>query len=110
MVIFTTLTALSLGPVIFLLQKSVLPLFIPVILYICVYLGALKLEKLKKSADIKTYAEIVPFSEGKPVDELRNKRDKASYFYEKVGIVFIFSLVFLIICLLSIFLSYFFMK
>ncbi len=45
---------------------------------------ALKIEKLKKNYDIFTYKEIVAFTEGKKLDEITKREEKAKRPYQKV--------------------------
>ncbi|MGM0125783.1 hypothetical protein IGI37_003184 [Enterococcus sp. AZ194] len=56
---------------------------------------AMKLEKLKKKYNVKTYKEIVAFTEGKmDFDELSKQRDRKKYILEKVVIVLVFTTIF----------------
>ncbi|MBZ6003893.1 helix-turn-helix transcriptional regulator [Leuconostoc gelidum subsp. aenigmaticum] len=99
MVISFLVTAVSMGPI--LLSDKVILLFIPFLLLVpACYFGS-KVESLKKSADIKTYSEILAFSQGKLVDELRRYRNKVSNFFEQFAIVFLFIIVFVSICSVS---------
>lgn len=103
MVISFLVTAVSMGPI--LLSDKVILLFIPFLLLVpACYFGS-KVESLKKSADIKTYSEILAFSQGKPVDELRRYRNKSSDFFEKFAIVSLFIIVFVGICSVSLWAS-----
>ena len=103
MVISFLVTAVSMGPI--LLADKVILLFIPFLLLVpACYFGS-KVESLKKSADIKTYSEILAFSQGKPVDELRRYRNKSSDFFEKFAIVSLFIIVFVGICSVSLWVS-----
>ena len=103
MVISFLVTAVSMGPI--LLSDKVILLFIPFLLLVpACYFGS-KVESLKKSADIKTYSEILAFSQGKPVDELRRYRNKSSDFFEKFAIVSLFIIVFVGICSVSLWVS-----
>ncbi len=45
---------------------------------------ALKIEKLKKNYDIFTYKEIVAFTEGKNLDEITKREEKAKRPYQKI--------------------------
>lgn len=55
---------------------------------------ALEIEKDKKKYDIKTYKEIIAFSEGKTnLDELRKQRNHKQDKKEKIKIVTVFSLI-----------------
>lgn len=99
MVISFLVTAVSMGPI--LLSDKVILLFIPFLLLVPACYFGIKVESLKKSADIKTYSEILAFSQGKSVDELRRYRNKVSNFFEKFAIVFLFIIVFVSICSVS---------
>lgn len=76
--------------------------FIPFgILWVCAIYFAVKIEIAKKKYNIKTFKEIVAFSEGDPnLEELQDKRDNKYYIKEKVKIVFTFTLVFGILALI----------
>jgi len=55
---------------------------------------SIKVEIAKKKYNIKTFKEIIVFSEGDSnLEELQNKRNNKAYFKEKVLIVFTFTLV-----------------
>jgi len=99
MVISFLVTAVSMGPI--LLADKIILLFIPFLLLVPACYFGIKVESLKKSADIKTYSEILAFSQGKSVDELRRYRNKVSNFFEKFAIVFLFIIVFVSICSVS---------
>lgn len=103
MVISFLVTAVSMGPI--LLSDKVILLFIPFLLLVPACYFGIKVESLKKSADIKTYSEILAFSQGKPVDELRRYRNKSSDFFEKFAIVSLFIIVFVGICSVSLWVS-----
>ena len=45
---------------------------------------AMKIEKIKKDNDIQTYKEIVAFTEGKGLDEIKRIEEKAKRPYQKV--------------------------
>lgn len=103
MVISFLVTAISMGPV--LLSDKIILLFIPFLLLVpACYFGS-KVESLKKSADLKTYSEILAFSQGNPVDELRKYRNKSSDFFEQYAILSLFITVFIGICSVSIWVS-----
>jgi len=52
-------------------------LIIPLVLFILLMFSSLKLEKIKKGHNLKTYRQIIAFVEGKPVSkEKPNKKDK----------------------------------
>lgn len=69
--------------------------FIPsIFLWLISMYFAFKIEKIKKKHDIRTYKEIVAFSEGNSnLDELREQRDQKKYLREKVLIVLSFALI-----------------
>lgn len=94
------LTALSIGPIL---------LSIPFLLLIPALYCSYRIDSFKKSIDIKTYSEIIAYTQGKNVDELRKKRNKISYFFEQFAILTIFIIVFVGICVLSITMARFFM-
>ncbi|MGG3887553.1 helix-turn-helix transcriptional regulator [Metabacillus fastidiosus] len=59
-------------------------LVIPLVLFILLMFSALKVEKIKKVQNLKTYRQIVDFLEGKPVSKVKpNKKDKLL----KIGLV-----------------------
>lgn len=101
------LTALSIGPI--LLSDNILILSIPFLLFIPALYCSYRIESFKKSVDIKTYSEIIAYTQGKNVDELRKQRNKISYFFEQFAILTIFIIVFVGICVLSITMTRFFM-
>ncbi|WP_367301220.1 helix-turn-helix domain-containing protein [Leuconostoc carnosum] len=103
MVISFLVTAISMGPV--LLSDKVILLFIPFLLLVTACYFGSKVESLKKSADLKTYSEILAFSQGNPVDELRKYRNKSSDFFEQYAILSLFITVFIGICSVSIWVS-----
>ena len=79
------LTALSIGPI--LLSDNILILSIPFLLLIPALYCSYRIDSFKKSIDIKTYSEIIAYTQGKNVDELRKKRNKISYFFEQFAIL-----------------------
>ncbi len=102
MLIFIGLMAVSLGPLIVLWGWY--GFIIPMIFWGISMIAALKLEKIKKAKDIKTYAEIIAFTEGKDIDNIWRTRDKKRDFWNKVKIVVTFSLIVGVITALSAFL------
>ena len=107
MILSFLLTAISIGPLF--LSDNLFLQFIPFILLTPALYCSFILELLNKSADIKTYSEILAYTQGKNVDELRKQRNQTSYFFEKIGIIAIFITLFVGICLLSIWLTRMFM-
>lgn len=81
--------------------------YIPIIVFwaISMYF-ALKVEKVKKKNDIKTFREIVAFTDGKTdLDDIRKQRNSKNYIREKILIVLAFSVIALIIFLLVVFIT-----
>ena len=68
------LTALSISPI--LLSDNILILSIPFLLLIPALYCSYRIDSFKKSIDIKTYSEIIAYTQGKNVDELRKKEIK----------------------------------
>lgn len=91
MLLFIGMMALSVGPLVDLLGWY--GLIIPLIFWGISMIAALKIEKIKKEKNIKTYAEIIAFTEGKNIDTIRQTRDKNKFFWNKTRIVVIFSLI-----------------
>lgn len=108
MVFSFLLTAVSMGPII--LSDNLVLMFIPFLLLIPALYFSSRVEKLKKSSDLITYSEILAYSQGESVDELRKYRNKTSNFFEKFAIVSIFLIVFVGICFISIWLAKIFMS
>jgi len=63
--------------------------------------AALKIEKIKKTQNIKTYKEIVAFMENQDLDAIRKKRDIKKDILSKTVIVLAFALIVGILALLS---------
>lgn len=101
------LTALSIGPI--LLSDNLIILCIPFLLLLPALYCGHSIESFHKSVDIKTYSEILAYTQGKNVDELRKQRNKISYFFEQFAILTIFIIFFVGICVLSITMARFFM-
>ena len=101
------LAAVSIGPL--LLSNHLVLQFVPFILLIpAIYCGYI-LDASNKKADIKTYSEILAYIQGKNVDEIRKQRNQTAYVFEKISIVAIFVVLFVVICLLSIWITRLFM-
>ena len=86
--------------------------YIPfVVLWVfCMYF-AIKIEIAKKKYNVKTFKEIIAFSEGDSnLEELQRKRKNKSYFKEQILIVFTFTLIFGILALLVAFVTELFLK
>ncbi|MFC3419356.1 helix-turn-helix domain-containing protein [Salinicoccus hispanicus] len=74
-------------------------LVIPICTFAIAFLGAIKVEKIKKTYALETYEKIVAFSEGRSTDEMPSRRG----WKEVMSLVGV-PLVFLIIMLLSVYL------
>ncbi|MHC5375168.1 helix-turn-helix domain-containing protein [Enterococcus sp. LJL120] len=69
---------------------------------------AMKIEKIKKKNDIKTFKEIVAFTDGKTdLDDIRKQRNSKKYFLEKSLIVLTFGVIGAILGLLVSFITEF---
>ena len=75
--------------------------FIPwgIIYAVALYWG-IKVEKVKKNNDVKTYKEIVAFSEGKLLDDIQKQREIGKRPYQKVLIVGASAVINFVICIL----------
>ena len=75
--------------------------FIPwgIIYAVALYWG-IKVEKVKKNNDVKTYKEIVAFSEGKLLDDIQKQREIGKRPYQKVLIVGASAVITVVICIL----------
>lgn len=97
--LFILLTALSVGPALY------LPGYWWIVSPLCFWLvsmyAALKIEKIKKTQNIKTYKEIVAFMENQDLDAIRKKRDVKKDFLSTAVIVVVFTLIVGIIAWLS---------
>lgn len=99
MLVFTLLAALSVGPALFLPGNWwIAP---PLCFWLVSMYAALKIEKIKKTQNIKTYKEIVAFMENQDLDAIRKKRDIKKDFLSKTVIVLAFALIVGILALLS---------
>lgn len=101
MLISAVLGAISIG-LVFFFEGSMAVVLIPIICFMIMFFSASKVERLKSNQNLKTYAEIVAFTEGRNVDEQRQKRNQVKDKWEKVMIVVGFTGVFLLIVLISI--------
>lgn len=73
--------------------------FIPYFaLMACAMFFALKVEKIKKNNDIQTYKEILAFSEGKKLDEIKKIEEKAKRPYQKIIASLLIAVIALSIC------------
>ena len=99
MLVFTLLAALSVGPALFLPGNWwIAP---PLCFWLVSMYAALKIEKIKKTQNIKTYKEIVAFMENQDLDAIRIKRDVKKDFFSTAVIVVVFTLIVGIIACLS---------
>lgn len=75
--------------------------FIPwgIIYAVALYWG-IKVEKVKKNNDVKTYKEIVAFSEGKLLDDIQKQREIGKRPYQKILIVGASAVITFVICIL----------
>ncbi|MBO1298713.1 MULTISPECIES: helix-turn-helix domain-containing protein [unclassified Enterococcus] len=96
---FMLLTLISVGPSLFL--PGIWRLMLPLLFWTISMYGAIKVDRLKKQENIKTYKEIVAFMENKDVEPLRKQRNKTRNLIEKAGIVILFALVCGVIALLA---------
>lgn len=80
-------------------------LLIPLGLWLIGMWAAMKAEKLKKEENIKTYKEIVAYMECGDVEEQRQERNPKRDFLSKTAIVVGFVAVFMVIVLISLWLS-----
>ncbi|HGN7262165.1 TPA: helix-turn-helix domain-containing protein [Staphylococcus aureus] len=103
MLIFIALAAFSIGPSLAYL-KGYLSFIPPLILWLIGMYGALKLEKLKKDVNIKTYKEIKAFMESKDTTKTMHDESKVKDIIIEASIIISFCLLALLITLISIFL------
>lgn len=101
MLIAAVLGAISIG-LVFFFEGSMVVVLIPIICFTIMFFSANQVERLKSNQNLKTYAEILAFTEGRDVDEQRQKRNKAKDKWEKGMIVGGFTGAFLFIVLISI--------
>ena len=64
----------------------------------CAMFCALKVEKIKKNNDIQTYKEILAFTEGKRLDEIRKIEEKVKRPYQKIIAALLIAVIALSIC------------
>ena len=81
------------------------------ILWGIIMVFALKIEKEKKKANVKTLKEIIAFTEGNPnLETLQKQRNNRKYFVEKVTIVLAFTAIAAILALAIVYATELFMK
>ena len=107
MISSTMLASLSIGLVVA-LPESKLIWIVPIILFLPALWSSFVLEKFKRNNDLKTYKEILAFSQNKDVEVLRKKRDARRTRIEKGIIVLGYAGLTLLICLMAIFIANFF--
>ena len=102
MLIAAALGAMSIGLVIY-FEQSTLIILVPIICFAVMFISASQVERIKKRKNLRTYAEIVAFTDGQDVEEQRQKRDPAKNRLEKLMIVGGFAVVVCMIALVSVF-------
>lgn len=107
MICSTILASLSIGLVVT-LPESKFIWIVPVTLFLPALWSSFVLEKFKRNNDLKTYKEILAFSQNKDVEVLRKKRDARRTRIEKGIIVLGYAGLTLLICLMAIFIANFF--
>ncbi|MCC4121679.1 helix-turn-helix domain-containing protein [Lactococcus lactis] len=107
MICSTILASLSIGLVVA-LPESKLIWIVPIILFLPAVWSSFVLEKFKRNNDLKTYKEILAFSQNKDVEVLREKRDTRRIRIEKGIIVLGYAGLTLLICLITILIANFF--
>lgn len=68
--------------------------------WVITMVAALKVEKLKKKHDLRTYKEIVAFVDGKELDKERQKRGDEKVKYQKLLLGFVSGIVALVVCII----------
>lgn len=80
-------------------------LLIPFVLWLVGMWAALKIEKIKKEKNIKTYKEIVAYMECEDVEERRKERSFGKDFLSQTVIVIVFTITVMAVVLASLWLS-----
>ncbi|KAF2506355.1 helix-turn-helix domain-containing protein [Enterococcus faecalis] len=101
MICSTILASLSIGLVVA-LPESKLIWIVPIILFLPAVWSSFVLEKFKRNNDLKTYKEILAFSQNKDVEMLRERRSPRRIRIEKGIIVLGYVGITLFICLIAI--------
>lgn len=104
MISSTILASLSIGLVVA-LPESKLILIVPIILFLPALWSSFVLEKFKKNNDLKTYKEILAFSQNKDIEVLRENREPRRIRMGKTIIVLGYAALTLLICLIAIFIA-----
>lgn len=107
MICSTILASLSIGLVLA-LPESKFIWIVPVTLFLPALWSSFVLEKFKRNNDLKTYKEILAFSQNKDLEVLRKKRDPRRIRIEKGIIILAYAGLTLLICLMAIFIANFF--
>ncbi|WP_438478815.1 helix-turn-helix domain-containing protein [Streptococcus pluranimalium] len=89
---------LTVFPVFYYLDWWGLLAYIPLAILGCYY--AFQVEKIKDNYDLKTYRQIVAFSQGRRLDDLEVRIEKAKYPYQKPLIVLGFTIIFAILAVM----------
>ncbi len=96
MQVFLLLAAVLLIPLIKLIRLyALIPCFG---LWGCGMASAIKVEKIKRNNDVQTFKEIVAFTEGKRLDELKKLEERAKRPYQKILSVIATILITVLIC------------
>ena len=101
MLISTVLSALSVGLVVAFPESNAI-LLVPLVLFLPGFWSSLKLETFKKENDLKTFKEILAFSQNGDVNALREKRTGKKIGLVDCLIVLAYGVATLIICILAI--------
>ncbi|MCO4648517.1 transcriptional regulator [Streptococcus infantarius subsp. infantarius] len=101
MICSTILASLSIGLVVA-LPESKLIWIVPIILFLPAVWSSFVLEKFKRNNDLKTYKEILAFSQNKEMSTLRENRNFTKLYIEKFLIVSCFTVLVAVICGFSI--------
>lgn len=75
-------------------------IIIVVILYAALIYCSIRVEKYKKKYDIKTYKEIVAFTEGKKLDEIEKAKEAGKRPYQSILLAFASAVIILIVGML----------
>lgn len=99
--IFTVLLLVCIiTPVPLAIFLNVYGMIIYAILFIITFAFALKVEKLKKQHNVQTYKEIVAFTEGKRLDEIKTHVEYGKRPYQKLFLALGSALITLLVCML----------
>ncbi|GHP13197.1 transcriptional regulator [Lentilactobacillus fungorum] len=101
MLIATLLGAISMGLVVY-FENEPIVILIPIICFSVMFFSSIKIERLKNRQDLKTFAEIMAFTEGKDVEAQRKKRNRSHDAMEKAMIVGGFAGIVLVMTLISV--------